>query len=382
MEDWIQCQLGDILNFRRGHDLPHSEMKGGDIPVAGSNGVIGYHNEATPISPCITIGRSGNIGTPYLYAKAWAHNTTLYVDDFKGNNPLYIYYLLRTLPLSSFSGGSAVPTLNRNHIHPLVVMHCTNLQGQKSIASLLKSFDDKIELNNRINHNLDLQIQAIYKSWFVDFEPFKDEEFINSELGLIPKGWDVKSLGDIATILKNTINPKKSEEAIFHHYSIPAFDNSESPEEQYGSEILSNKFIITDNTILFSKLNPRIKRVWNVFSAKENAVCSTEFVAYKAKEKKNYAFLYSVIAGDNFYNEIMSKVNGATGSHQRFHPEETLSIKIPYNAYAMMRFENAVLPIIRLMDINKQETASLKAERDSVLPRLLSGELEINKIDC
>ena len=233
-----------------------------------------------------------------------------------------------------------------------------------------------------INHNLEQQAQALYKSWFVDFEPFKDEEFINSELGLIPKGWDVKSLGDIATILKNTINPKKSEGAIFHHYSIPAFDNSESPEEQYGSEILSNKFIITDNTILFSKLNPRIKRVWNVFSAKENAVCSTEFVAYKAKEKKNYAFLYSVIAGDNFYNEIMSKVNGATGSHQRFHPEETLSIKIPYNAYAMMRFENAVLPIIRLMDINKQETASLKAERDSVLPRLLSGELEINKIDC
>ena len=155
MEDmWIDCKLGDIVNFRRGHDLPHSEMTGGVIPVAGSNGIIGYHNVATPMSPCITIGRSGNVGTPYMYETAWAHNTALYIDDFKGNDPLYVYYLLKTLPLSSFGGGSAVPTLNRNHIHPLIVHHCIDINEQKRIASVLKTLDDKIELNNRINHNL------------------------------------------------------------------------------------------------------------------------------------------------------------------------------------------------------------------------------------
>ena len=154
MEEWINCPLGEILNFRRGHDLPHTEMAGGDIPVAGSNGIIGFHNEASPISPCITIGRSGNVGIPFMYNRAWAHNTTLYIDDFKGNDPLYIFYLLKTLPLSSFGGGSAVPTLNRNHIHPLIVKHCTNVSVQHRIASVLRSFDDKIELNNLINHNL------------------------------------------------------------------------------------------------------------------------------------------------------------------------------------------------------------------------------------
>lgn len=152
--NWIDCKLGDILNFRRGHDLPHSEMKGGDIPVAGSNGIIGYHDIASHVSPCITIGRSGNVGTPYMYEKAWAHNTTLYIDDFKGNDPLYIFYLLKTLPLSSFGGGSAVPTLNRNHIHPLTVHHCTDISEQRRIAATLKAFDDKIAINNRINHNL------------------------------------------------------------------------------------------------------------------------------------------------------------------------------------------------------------------------------------
>lgn len=117
--EWKEVRLGDILNFRRGHDLPHSAMKPGNIPVAGSNGVIGYHDTATPIKPILTIGRSGNVGKPYFYEEAWAHNTTLYVDDFKGNDPKFLYYLCQTMPFANFGGGSAVPTLNRNHIHPL-----------------------------------------------------------------------------------------------------------------------------------------------------------------------------------------------------------------------------------------------------------------------
>ena len=154
MEEWIKCPLGDILNFRRGHDLPKTSLIPGDIPVAGSNGIIGFHNIATPISPCITIGRSGNVGTPYIYGKCWAHNTVLYIDDYKGNDPKYLYYLLKTLPLASFGGGSAVPTLNRNHIHPLEVVFCKNIELQKKIAGILSKIDNKIELNRQINDNL------------------------------------------------------------------------------------------------------------------------------------------------------------------------------------------------------------------------------------
>ena len=94
MEEWKEYKLGELLNFRRGHDLPKSKMVEGDVPVAGSNGIIGYHNEYTPISPCITIGRSGNVGTPYIYDKCWAHNTVLYIDDYKGNKPKFLYYFL------------------------------------------------------------------------------------------------------------------------------------------------------------------------------------------------------------------------------------------------------------------------------------------------
>ena len=198
--EWKEVRLGDILNFRRGHDLPHSAMKPGNIPVAGSNGVIGYHDTATPIKPILTIGRSGNVGKPYFYEEAWAHNTTLYVDDFKGNDPKFLYYLCQTMPFANFGGGSAVPTLNRNHIHPLETKIPVKVEDQRRIASILSSLDRKIELNNKINADLEEMAQAIFKNWFVDFEPFKDGKFVDSELGMIPEGWKVGTLDEIFSL--------------------------------------------------------------------------------------------------------------------------------------------------------------------------------------
>ena len=155
MEEWVNCTLGDLLTFQRGHDLPKSEMQSGEYPVVGSNGIIGFHNEFTTNEPSVTIGRSGNVGNPFIYyGKTWSHNTTLYVKDFKGNDPVFIYYFLKTMDLSNYAGGSAVPPLNRNHIHTLPIRIPLNSQVQKKIGSLLKLFDDKIAENNSINENL------------------------------------------------------------------------------------------------------------------------------------------------------------------------------------------------------------------------------------
>ena len=137
--------LGDVLNLRRGHDLTHSEMKDGSIPVAGSGGIIGYHSIATPISPCIAVGRSGSVGKVFVYETCWAHNTILYVDDFKGNNPYYLVYLLKSLNLTSYGGGSAVPTLNRNVLHPLPVGYTSNKKEQATIVACLDNLNDKCQ---------------------------------------------------------------------------------------------------------------------------------------------------------------------------------------------------------------------------------------------
>ncbi len=174
MSEWKETTLGDIINFRRGHDLPKTEMKEGKIPVVGSNGIIGFHDISTTKAPCVSIGRSGNVGTPLIINQdCWAHNTTLYIDDFKGNDPYYIFYHLGTLNLKDYGGGSAVPTLNRNHIHPIPTK-IPPLPEQKAIAHILGTLDEKIELNRQLNQTLEAMAQALFKSWFVDFDPVID----------------------------------------------------------------------------------------------------------------------------------------------------------------------------------------------------------------
>jgi len=154
MSNWRNCQLGDILTFQRGHDLPKKQMTTGEYPVVGSNGIIGYHNEYTTNTPSITIGRSGNTGNPFIvYGRSWSHNTTLYIKEFNGSDPVFVYYLLNTLDLGNFAGGSAVPTLNRNHIHTLEIS-VPPLPEQVEIGRTLRALDDKIANNTKINHHL------------------------------------------------------------------------------------------------------------------------------------------------------------------------------------------------------------------------------------
>lgn len=190
---WKECKLGEIVVFQRGHDLTVTNIKPGPYPVAGSNGPIGYHNEFTTKGPSLTLGRSGNsIGVAHFYENNfWAHNTTLYAKQFNGTDPKFVYYLLKTIDFSGHNSGSAVPSLNRNLINPYP-LQIPSLPIQKKIASILSSLDDKIELNRQTNQTLEAIAQALFKEWFVDFKfPGASGEMQESELGEIPKGWNV-----------------------------------------------------------------------------------------------------------------------------------------------------------------------------------------------
>ena len=190
--DLKDCLLGDVVTFQRGHDLPKTQMVDGPYPVLGSNGIIGYHNRYTTTGPVIVVGRSGNVGHPFMVkSNAWAHNTSLYIKDFKGNDPIFIYYFLQTLNLAKFAGGSAVPTLNRNHINTIEVKIPKDVSVQQKIGSILASFDEKISTNNKINDNLQKQAEAIYSRLFIDARncnqvPLKD--IANITMGQSPAG--------------------------------------------------------------------------------------------------------------------------------------------------------------------------------------------------
>ena len=209
-----RCKLGKILELQRGYDLPSSQMEKGDILVAGSNGVIGYHNEARSNHPCITVGRSGSVGKVHYYEQAtWAHNTALFVKDFKGNDPKYLYYFLKNLHLDKMfdKGSSVVPSLDRKVVHSLNVPCHKDIDCQKRIAAILSKIDRKIELNRAINQNLEAMAKQLYDYWFVQFD-FPNEEgkpykssggnmVWNEKLKRnIPIGWNNGTLIDIANI--------------------------------------------------------------------------------------------------------------------------------------------------------------------------------------
>ena len=384
MEEWIKCPLGDILNFRRGHDLPKTSMIPGDIPVAGSNGIIGFHNVSTPISPCITIGRSGNVGTPYIYDKCWAHNTVLYIDDYKGNDPKYLYYLLKTLPLASFGGGSAVPTLNRNHIHPLEVVFCKDIELQKKIAGILSKIDDKIELNRQINDNLEQQAQALYKSWFVDFEPFKDGKFEESEIGLIPEGWCVGKAEDFYEINIGKTPPRKEHEwfTLDKSQNIWVSISDLGSDSRFifdSSEYLTDKAIqkhnivlVPENTVLLSfKLT--IGRV----GIAGTQLTTNEAIARFITNSVNREYTYFLLKNFN-YSKLGSTSSIATAVNSKI--IKAMMILMP-NDECLLNFKKLVGPIIDGIKKNEEEILHLTELRDNLLLKLMSGELKINDLD-
>ena len=174
--EWKNIPLGDLISLQRGHDLPSQDRADGAVPIMGSSGLTGYHDKAKCQGPGVVVGRSGNsMGVvSFCDEDYWPLNTALYVTDFKGNDPRYIYYLLSLIDFDQFNSGSAQKSLNRNAVYPYEVWATTDKDEQKAIGQLLEDYERKIELNRQINTTLESMAQALFKSWFVDFDPVID----------------------------------------------------------------------------------------------------------------------------------------------------------------------------------------------------------------
>ncbi|MDY4185729.1 MAG: restriction endonuclease subunit S [Sodaliphilus sp.] len=369
--EWKEVRLGDILNFHRGHDLPREKMEFGEVPVAASNGIIGYHNVATDISPCITIGRSGNIGTPYIYKKCWAHNTTLYIDNFKGNDPLYLYYLCKTIPFKSFVGGSAVPTLNRNHIHPIMVKYIPNLSDQRKIAGILSALDAKIENNNKINANLEAQAEALFKSWFVDFTPFKDQPFVDSELGPIPQGWKVGKINEFVDVIYGA--PYKSKLFNTQKEGLPLIrirDLKTCSPQFYTKELLPNTELVNYGDVVAGMDAEFTPHIWLGETGLLNQrVC-------KFKPHTGISPLYSMLMIKPKLEFAQNYKVGTTVSHLGKSDIDKFIVIVP--PLDIVKEVSSIFDAV----LNEQiylakENQRLAALRDTLLPKLMSGEIKL-----
>jgi type I restriction enzyme, S subunit len=244
--EWIDTTIGEQATLQRGIDITKAEQRAGCVPVISSGGISSYHDTAAASGPGVILGRKGVVGSVYfVQSDYWPHDTSLWVKDFHGNDRRFVYYFFKQMApqIAAMDVGSANPTLNRNHVHPIEIRWPPAAE-QRAIAHILGTLDDKIELNRRMNETLEAMARALFKSWFVDFDPVRAKQknvgwvsptgrnppdaangglrgyaanppyelpphlaglfparLVDSELGEIPEGWEVKTVGNLAEVV-------------------------------------------------------------------------------------------------------------------------------------------------------------------------------------
>ena len=298
--------------------------------------------------------------------------------------------------IGGYRDGSVAERLNLPTIRALPVL-VPPLGEQEEIAQVLGAFDDKIELNRRMSETLEAIARALFKSWFVDFDPVRakaegrdpglpkpiadllPDSLEDSELGEIPKGWEVGRFGAAVEQLREQDNPLSSPEALFDHFSIPAFDDARSPKTERGEGIKSLKWRVPAGVVLLSKLNPEIERVWLVdVRPGERSVCSTEFLVLSARSPFTRSFVYCFARSPLFRQQIEGLVTGTSKSHQRAQVDSILSLSMvaPPSPIIEAFYRSAEILLARALEC-RREASALGAARDALLPELVSGRLRL-----
>lgn len=277
--------------------------------------------------------------------------------------------------IESLAEGSTGQTeINRQRLQDeIIIRFPKDKHIQKSIGIFLLRIDEKIKNNEQINNNLEQQAMALYKSWFVDFE-------LNS--GVMPSDWKVSQLGSIAKISTEVFSPAKNPNVEVEHYSIPAYDEKHYPIFETSNGIKSNKYRLTSNSVMISKLNPDTKRIWRPYCISDNPICSTEFIVYEPIKPLNRDFIYSIIDSIGFSAFLCSHTTGSTNSRQRATPGITLTydIVVP-DEKTIQAFCSIVSPMYDTIENNIKENQKLAETRDKLLPKLMSGELDVSDIE-
>lgn len=402
VDGWHECALGDVIELKRGYDLPTTDRQSGQVPIVSSSGVSGRHNQAKVHGPGVVTGRYGTIGQVFFIDEDfWPLNTTLYVRDFKGNDERFISYFLRSVDFQAFNDKSSVPGVNRNDLHRYEVVVPENVDEQRAIAGVLGALDDKIEQNRRTALALEKLARAIFRAWFVDFEPVKAKaasatsfpsmpqpvfdalptRFADSAIGPVPEGWDVGVVKNLAVLSKSQVKPQDNPEEIFDHFSIPAFDAGMRAAVEAGSAIKSNKFVVVEGCVLLSKLNPRIARIWLPPPAdRKRQISSTEFLVFVPKRTLDRHYLYCQFEQREFRDELAQGASGTSNSHQRVRPDDVLKRFVVLPSVSVRdAFADIADPMFALIMANHKESAKLAEIRDYLLPKLLSGKVRIGR---
>ena len=359
------------------------------------------------ITPCLENGKIARYQA--VGDKLEAHGSTEFIvirgrADVTDTN--FAYYLTKWEEVRNYAIGQMTGTSGRQRVPVDSLDHLTvplpPLPEQRAIAHVLGTLDDKIELNRRMNETLEAMARALFKSWFVDFEPVRakmggrwrpgeslpglpaehydlfPDRLADSALGDVPEGWEVGSFKEVVIQLRDNENPATSSDAVFSHFSIPAHDEWQMPKRELGESIKSAKTRVPPNVVLLSKLNPEIERVWLVDVVHgERAICSTEFLVLRPHPPFQRSYVYCLARSPLFRQQMESLVTGTSKSHQRAPANAILSLRavIP-PARVIEKFELSASELLNRGAILRKESHALAAQRDALLPGLVSGRTQ------
>lgn len=299
-------------------------------------------------------------------------------------DPLYAYYFFACPETVQYirdrAIGSAVPGINLGILKALPVL-VPPLEEQRRIASILGAYDDLIAVNRRRITLLDDMARAMFEEWFVRyrFPGHETTTIINTPNGLLPEGWIWGTLGNFAKVANSTINPGLTPDRIFAHFSLPAFDDEQKPVLEPGDAIKSNKLAFRSPTVLASKLNPRIPRVWYVpEEIAEHQVSSTEFVPLSPIGVHSAALVYAIVSSPEFRDRLTGMAGGTSTSHQRVKPSDIIKtpVAVPPDSISVT-VGRYLEPHYNLSNQLRAANHHLATSRDLLLPRLISGQLSV-----
>ena len=343
MGNWKNGELGDFVTLKRGFDLPQQKREDGQVPIFSSSGITGTHSTAMVKAPGVITGRYGTIGEVFYAAKDfWPLNTTLFVEDFHGNDAKFIYYFLKTLEWSKFTSASAVPGINRNTVHKEIVS-LPDIETQRRIASTLSMFDEKIKINTEINDNLQQQAQTIYSSMFIDNPDPAWSHGHLSDLITVKYGKDHKKLAD-------GIYPVYGSGGIMRYVECPLYNKE--------SVLIPRKGTL--NNVMY--VNQPFWSVDTMFYTEMKLPNVAKFVYHFVKAKD----LASMNAGSAVPSMTTDILNA-------------MEVVIP-SASALEEFESLVAPMYEAMEANDVQSKALSQMRDTLLPKLMSGEIDVSDI--
>lgn len=357
MEEWKEYKLGELLSIRYGKD--HKKLNDGIIPVYGSGGIMRYVNQSIYDSPSILIPRKGSLNNIiYTETPFWTVDTMFWtIVNTKLVDPKYLYYAICKFDFAGLNVGSAVPSLTVPVIGNIDII-LPSLNKQKNIVNILSILDNKIELNRRINENLAQQAQALFKSWFVDFEPFQDGKFVNSELGMIPERWKAGNLEELVEVKYGKDHKKLASG------TIPVYGSG-------GIMRYVDQYLYNEESVLI----PRKGSLNNVMYV-NHPFWTVDTMFYTHMKIEGIAkFIYLLISP----KDLLSMNSGSAVPSMTVDILNKIAVIIPPTTI-LQQFESIVKPLFIMAESLQKENYRLAHLRDTLLPKLMSGELKINDL--